>query len=391
MGEIRDETKAIRIQSGRTHEKEHSTPMYLTSSFVFDDAEQMRATFAAEQEGNIYSRFTNPNVKEFVDKMVALENVEAGYATATGMASVFASIAALLKSGDHILVCRSVFGSSHTVFTKILPKWGISHTYVDINDQDNWEGFIKENTKMLFLETPSNPGVDLVDLQKAGELAKKHELIYNVDNCFATPAIQKPADFGADLVVHSATKYIDGQGRVMGGIVLGKKELIDEIYTFSRSTGPALSPFNAWVLSKSLETLCLRMERHAENALKLALYLEAHPEVLTVKYPFLLSHPQYEVAQNQMSSGGGIVSFKVKGGLEEGRQFLNTIKMCSLTANLGDTRTIVSHPASTTHAKLTEEERLMVGITPNLIRVSVGLENIIDIIEDIDQALSDSQ
>jgi O-succinylhomoserine sulfhydrylase len=391
MAEQKDETKAIRIQSERTHEKEHSTPMYLTSSFVFDDAEQMRATFAAEQEGNIYSRFTNPNVKEFVDKMVALEKTEAGYATATGMASVFASIAALLKMGDHILVCRSIFGSSHSVFTKILPKWGITHTYVNIDDQDSWENDITENTKMLFIETPSNPGVDIVDMEKAGKLAKKHDIIFNVDNCFATPAIQKPIEFGADLIIHSATKYLDGQGRVMGGVVLGKQKLIDEIYTFCRSTGPAISPFNAWVLSKSLETLYLRMERHSENALKLAKYLEAHPEVLSVRYPYLLSHPQYEIAQKQMSSGGGIVSFKVEGGLERGTRFLDAIKMCSLTANLGDTRTITSHPASTTHSKMTEDERLQVGITPNLIRVSVGLENIIDIMEDIDQALVNSK
>jgi O-succinylhomoserine sulfhydrylase len=391
MTEQKDETKAIRIQSERTHEREHSTPMYLTSSFVFDDSEQMRATFADEQQGNIYSRFTNPNVKEFVDKMVALEGVEAGYATATGMAAVFASIAALLKTGDHILVCRSIFGSSHTVFTKILPKWGITHTYVDIDHQDNWGGEVKENTKMLFIETPSNPGVDLVDLEKAGQLSKTHGLIFSVDNCFATPAIQKPIQFGADLIIHSATKYLDGQGRVMGGVVVGRQDLIDEIYTFCRSTGPAMSPFNAWVLSKSIETLYLRMERHSENGLKLAKYLEAHPEVESVKYPFLLSHPQYEIAQKQMASGGGIVSFKVSGGLERGKEFLDSTEMCSLTANLGDTRTIISHPASTTHAKLTEDERLRVGITPNLIRVSVGLESIIDIIHDIDQALEKSK
>ena len=391
MGELRDETKAIRIQSKRTHEKEHSTPMYLTSSFVFDDAEQMRATFAAELEGNIYSRFTNPNVKEFVDKMVALEGVEAGYATATGMASVFASVAALLKTGDHVLVCRSIFGSSHAVFTKILPKWGITHTYVSIDEQDQWEQEVKQNTKMLFIETPTNPGMDLVDLEQANILAKKHDLIFNVDNCFATPAIQKPMDFGADLIIHSATKYLDGQGRVMGGVVLGKEELIEESYTFCRSTGPAMSPFNAWVLSKSLETLFLRMERHSESALKLAQYLEAHPEVVSVKYPFLSSHPQHEIAKKQMSSGGGVVSFAVKGGLERGVKFLDAITMSSLTANLGDTRTIVSHPSSTTHVKLTEEERIKVGITPNLIRVSVGLEHINDIKEDLDQAFRNSK
>jgi O-succinylhomoserine sulfhydrylase len=385
------ETNAIRTQAEQTANREHSVPVYLTSSFTFEDAEQMRAMFADEMEGNIYSRFSNPNSSEFVDKMCLLEGAEAGYATASGMAAVFASFMALLKSGDHILSSSSIFGSTHTVLTKFLPKWGISCTYADVNKPGSWEGLIQENTKMIFVETPSNPGLDIIDLQWLGNLANKHNIILNVDNCFATPFIQRPIEYGAHLVTHSGTKYLDGQGRVVGGIVLGKKELIKEIYTFCRSTGPSLSPFNAWVLSKSLETLSIRMERHSQNAHKLAGLLENHPLVQKVRYPFLLSHPQFEIAKRQMSMGGGILSFEIKGGIASGRKFLDALQMCSLTANLGDTKTIATHPASTTHAKLTEEERLSVGITPGLVRISVGLENIIDIVSDIEQALERSK
>ncbi|MCW3071964.1 MAG: Cystathionine gamma-lyase [Bacteroidetes bacterium] len=385
------ETNAIRTQAEQSSNREHSVPLYLTSSFTFEDAEQMRAMFADEQDGNIYSRFTNPNTSEFIDKMCVLEGAEAGFATATGMAAVFASFMALLKSGDHILSSSSIFGSTHTVLTKFLPKWGISCSYADVNKPETWESLINENTKMIFVETPSNPGLDIIDLQWLGNLAGKHKVILNVDNCFATPFIQRPIEFGAHLVTHSGTKYLDGQGRVMGGIVVGKKELIKEIHTFCRSTGPALSPFNAWTLSKSLETLAIRMERHSQNAHKLAGLLENHPEVVQVRYPFLLSHPQFEIAKRQMSMGGGIVSFEIKGGVERGRRFLDALQMCSLTANLGDTRTIATHPASTTHSKLTAEERLSVGITPGLVRISAGLENIIDIVADIEQALERSK
>src|SRR4051812_20124609 len=381
------ETNAIRTQAERTDNREHSVPLYLTSSFMFDDAEQMRAMFADELEGNIYSRFTNPNTTEFVDKMCLLEGAEAGYATASGMAAVFASFMALLKTGDHILSSSSIFGSTHTMLTKFLPKWGITHTYANVNKPETWESLIQPNTKMIFVETPSNPGLDIVDLEWLGLLAKKHKLILNVDNCFATPFIQRPIEFGAHLVTHSATKYIDGQGRVLGGLVVGQKDLIKEIYAFCRSSGPSLSPFNAWTLSKSLETLSIRMERHSQSAHKLASLLENHSEIERVRYPFLTSHPQYEVARKQMSLGGGIVAFNIKGGVARGRKFLDALQLCSLTANLGDSRTIATHPASTTHAKLTEEERLSVGITPGLVRISVGLENIIDIIADIEQAL----
>lgn len=382
-------TQAIRIQTERTNEMEHSTPMFLTSSFCFDDAEEMRATFADETDFNIYSRFSNPNVKEFTDKVCALEGAEAGYATASGMSAIFASFMALMKQGDHLLVCNAIFGSTHTVITKFLPKFGIEYSYFEADKPETWEALVRPNTKMIFIETPTNPGLDLVDMEKANALAKKHNLLFNVDNCFATPIGQRPIDFGADLVVHSATKWMDGQGRVLGGVIVGKKELIKDIYLFCRSTGPSLSPFNAWVLSKSLETLDVRMERHASNALTLAQKLEKHSAISWLKYPWLPSHPQHEIAKKQMTNGGGIVCFELKGGLEAGRKFLNKLKMLSLTANLGDTRSIASHPASTTHGKLTEAERAAVNITPGLIRISVGLEKVDDILADILQALED--
>ena len=381
-------TSAIRTQIERTNEMEHASPMFLTSSFCFEDAESMRAAFADETDDNIYSRFSNPSVQEFVDRICVLEGAEAGYATASGMSAVFGSFMALMKQGDHLLSCNSIFGSTHTVISKYLPKYGIEHTYVSATaTAAEWEAAIQPNTRMIYLETPTNPGLDLLDLEMIGKLAKKHGIILNVDNCFATPVNQRPIEFWADLVVHSATKWIDGQGRVLGGVVVGKKELIKDIYLFCRSTGPALSPFNAWVLSKSLETLDVRMERHASNALHIATALENHPSLSWLKYPFLKSHPQYAIAQKQMENGGGIVCFELKGGIEAGRRFLDKLQILSLTANLGDTRSIASHPASTTHAKLTEEERQAVNITPGLIRISVGLEHKEDILADILQAL----
>jgi len=380
-------TEAIRIQTARTNEMEHSTPLFLTSSFCFDNAEEMRAAFADESDDNIYSRFSNPNVQEFTDKMVALEGAEAGYATATGMSAVFASFMAILKKGDHLISCNAIFGSTQTVIKKYLPNYGIEYTYVSADKPAEWEAAIRPNTRMIYLETPTNPGLDIIDLEFVNKLAKKHHIILNVDNCFATPVSQRPIDYGADLVIHSATKWIDGQGRVLGGVIVGKKELIQDIYLFCRSTGPALSPFNAWILSKSLETLDVRMERHSFNALTIAKALEHHPAIEAVRYPFLPSHPQHPVAIKQMKNGGGIVCFNLKGGLQSGRKFLNSLQMLSLTANLGDTRSIASHPASTTHAKLTEEERLSTNITPGLIRISAGLEHIDDILQDILQAL----
>jgi len=381
------ETQAIRNQTERSQFSEHSTPLYLTSSFIFDDAEDMRASFAEEKEKNLYSRFSNPNTTEFVDKMVAMEGAESGYAFATGMAAIFSTFGALLNAGDHIVSCRSVFGSTHTLFTKYLSKWNIETSYFKVNEISKIESLIQPNTKILYAESPTNPAVDILDLEVLGKLAKKHNLLLVIDNCFATPYIQKPIEYGADIVIHSATKLIDGQGRVLGGVVVGKTDLIREIYLFSRNTGPAMSPFNAWVLSKSLETLAVRVDRHCENALKVAEFLEQNQHVNWVKYPFLKSHPQYEVAKKQMKLGGNIVAFEIKGGVEAGQRFLNAIKMCSLSANLGDTRTIVTHPASTTHSKLTVSDRLEVSITDGLVRVSVGLENVDDIMEDLSKAL----
>ncbi len=383
-----NQSKLIRTQTERTPEGEHSTPLFLTSSFCFDDAEEMRAAFADETDDNIYSRFSNPNVKEFVDRLCILENAEAGFATASGMSAVFGSFMALLKKGDHLLSCNSIFGSTHAVISKYLPKYGMEFGYVSANaTAAEWEAAIQPNTKMIYLETPTNPGLDVVDIAMISTIAKKYNIILNVDNCFATPIGQTPIELGADLVIHSATKWIDGQGRVLGGAIVGTKELIKEIYTFCRSTGPSLSPFNAWVLSKSLETLEVRMERHCSNALYIAEKLEGHAKINFVKYPFLTSHPHYAIAKKQMKNGGGIVCFELKGGIEAGRKFLNSLKMLSLTANLGDTRSIASHPASTTHAKLSEEERLATSITPGLIRISVGLEHRDDILADIEQAL----
>jgi len=381
------ETQAVRTQTEKTQFLEHSTPMYLTSGFVFEDSEEMRASFAEEKDRNLYSRFSNPNTTEFVDKMCKLEGAEDGFAFATGMAAVFSTFAALLDAGDHIVSARSVFGSTHGLFTKYFPKWNIETSYFKIDELDKIESLIQSNTKIIYAESPTNPGVDILDLELLGKIAKKHNVLLVIDNCFATPYLQNPIKFGADLVIHSATKLIDGQGRVLGGVTVGKKELIREIYLFSRNTGPALSPFNAWVLSKSLETLAVRVDRHCENALKLAQFLEAHPKVNWVKYPFLKSHPQYEVAIKQMKLGGNIVAFEVKNGIKGGQTFFDNIKMCSMSANLGDTRTIVTHPASTTHNKLEDQDKLAVGITGGMVRCSVGLEHIDDVIADIQQAL----
>ena len=387
MSKNKFETEAIRTQLERTQFSEHTTPLYLTSSFVFDDAEDMRASFTEEKDRNIYSRFTNPNTTEFVEKICKMEGAESGHAFATGMAAVFSTFAALLDSDDHIVSARSVFGSTHTLFTKYLPKWNIETSYFNINEPETIGSFITPNTKILYAESPTNPAIDIIDLELLGNIAKKHNLILVIDNCFATPYLQQPIKYGAHLVIHSATKLIDGQGRVLGGVTVGNADLIREIYLFARNTGPALSPFNAWTLSKSLETLAVRVEKHCENALKVAEFLESNANVNWVKYPFLKSHPQYEVAKKQMKLGGNIVAFEVKGGIEEGRKFINAIKMCSLSANLGDTRTIVTHPASTTHSKLAEEDRLEVRITDGLVRVSVGLEHVDDVIQDLEQAL----
>ena len=385
------ESKAVRIQTKKTAQKEHSTPLFLTSSFTYDSAEDMAAAFADDSlDVNIYSRFSNPSVDEFIEKIAALEGAEDGIATATGMAAIYATFMTFLNQGDHIISASAVFGSTHTILTKYLPKWGIESSYFDMNKPESIAALIKPNTKMLYVETPSNPGLDIIDIEFVSKLCKQHNILLVVDNCFATPAVQQPIKYGADLVVHSATKFIDGQGRVLGGVVVGRKELIHPLYFFIRNTGPSMSPFNAWVLSKSLETLFIRMDRHAASALEIAKQLNGHSKLSSVKYPFLESHPQYAIAKKQMSNGGGIVTFDLKGGIDSGRKFLNNLQMISMTNNLGDSRTIASHPASTTHSKLTADEKKAVGITEGLVRISVGLENAEDILNDILQALEKS-
>lgn len=386
---MRPETQAIRTQLRRGVHKEHAAPIYMTSSYAFDDAEDMRAMFAEEKEGSVYSRYSNPNTTEFIDKVTILEGAEAGWATASGMAAVFSVFGALLDQGDHIVSCRSVFGSTHKLLTEILPKWGISHTYVSHDDYQGFEEAITKTTRILYLETPSNPGLDIIDLERIGKLCKKHKILFVVDNCFATPIIQRPIDYGAHLVIHSATKFMDGQGRSLGGVIVGFKKLIDDVQAFARHTGPCLSPFNAWLLSKSLETLDVRLERHCKQALEIAGRLEQLGDKINwVKYPHLRSHPNYDLAVKQMKWGGGIISFELKGGVSAGKQFLNQLELFSLSANLGDTRSIATHPASTTHSKLTKEARDAVGISDGLIRLSVGLENIEDIWEDLLKGLA---
>lgn len=387
MQEENFETLAIRLQAERTQFKEHSVPLYLTSSYKFDDAEDMRALFANEKEGNVYSRYANPNTTELIEKMAALEGSETGWATASGMAAIFTTFATFLKSGDHVLSSRSVFGSTHQLLNNVFAKWGISYTYADLDKLDQWENGIQPNTKIIFVETPSNPGIDIIDLEWLAALAKKHGILLVIDNCFATPYLQQPIKLGADISIHSATKFIDGQGRTLGGIILGSEKLIKEIEGFARHSGPAMSPFNAWLLSKSLETLAVRMDRHCENALKVAQFLESHTRIKRVMYPFLPSHPQYEIARKQMKQGGGIVTLIIDGGVEAASSFMNKLKMFSISANLGDTRSIATHPATSTHSKLTEEERLEVGIEQGTIRLSIGLEHINDILGDIKQAL----
>lgn len=385
------ETLAIRSQMERTAQNEHSTPLYLTSSFVFDSAENGAGIFKGEIEGNLYSRFSNPNTDEFARKLCLLENCESGVATASGMAAVYTALAAHVQAGDHILASGAIFGNSRYIISQILPKMGVEYTFVDVDDNQAWEAAIRENTKLIYVETPSNPTLKTADLAFLGHMCISHDLLYVMDNCFATPYLQQPAKYGADLVLHSATKYIDGQGRVLGGAILGKEEKVRVCYDFIRRTGASLSPFNAWVLSKSLETLAVRMDRHCDNALLLAKFLEQHPDIEQVTYPHLPSYPQYDLAIKQMSQGGGLVGCEIKGGVERGKRFLNALQLHSLTANLGDTRSIATHPASTTHSKLKSEEQLEVGITPGFIRFSVGLEHSNDIIADVEQALNNSQ
>lgn len=381
------ESHLIRTQTPASNHREHASSIYMTSSFTFENAEHARAMFAKEVDGSIYTRYSNPNVDEFIQKMCILEGADSGVALASGMSAIFTALASLLNSGDHVLAARNVFGSTNQILTNIMPRWEISHSYADLTAPDEWEALVQPNTQVVVLETPSNPALDIIDLEWMGKFCRKHDLILIVDNVFATPYLQNPIKYGANIVMHSTTKFIDGQGRAIGGVLVGEWQLIDEIRFFARHSGPCLSPFNAWLFSKSLETLPVRMERHCENALTLAKWLEDHPAVNFVKYPHLPSHPQYEIAKRQMRLGGGVVTFEIQGGIEQGQRFLDALQMCSLSANLGDSRTIATHPASTTHSSLTEEQRQAVGITPGLIRISVGLEHINDIQADIAQAL----
>ncbi|MCE2788816.1 MAG: aminotransferase class I/II-fold pyridoxal phosphate-dependent enzyme [Saprospiraceae bacterium] len=387
MTDMALETLAIRTQISRSDAGEHSAPIFLTSSFVFDTAEDLKDAFDEVSDAHVYSRYSNPNVDEFVEKVALLEGAETGVAMASGMAAIYTTFMALLQSGDHIVSCSSVFGATHSLFKNYFPKLQISHSYFHAQHVQELPSLIQPNTKCIYLETPTNPAIAIIDLETVAAVAKEKNVLLIVDNCFATPYIQQPIRWGADLVIHSATKYMDGQGRVLGGVVVGKASLIRDIYLFGRLTGPALSPMNAWMLSKSLETLAIRMDRHAENAHFIAEQLEHHSALSDVSYPFLPSHPQYDIAKKQMKLGGGMVTITLHGGYEAAKLFLNRLQMIKISPNLGDSRTIATHPASSTHSKLSEEDRRTVGITPGLVRLSIGLEHRDDILRDILQAL----
>jgi len=377
-------TNAVRAGHQRTNENEHSEPIFTTSSFVFSSAAEAAARFSGEQPGNIYSRFTNPTVRVFEQRLASLENAECCVATASGMSAITATILGLLSTGDHIVSSRSIFGTTTVLLTNIIARLGIETTFVDLSDLGAWEDAIRQETKLLFLETPSNPLGELVDIAALSEIAHKHGCLLAVDNCLCTPALQKPLNLGADIVIHSATKYIDGQGRCMGGAVCGTNDVVGEgVFGFLRSAGPTMSAFNAWVFLKGLETLKLRMTAHSAAALELAEWLEQQPEVKTVYYPGLQSHPQYELAKTQQSGFGGVVSFELNGGKDESWRLIDSTRLLSITANLGDAKTTITHPATTTHGRLTLEQRSEAGISDSLIRVAVGLEEIDDIKDDL--------
>lgn len=377
-------TRAVRHGYVRTHENEHSEAIFPTSSYVFASAAEAAAIFSGEQPGNIYSRFTNPTVRTFEQRLASLEGAECCVATASGMAAITATIIGLLKTGDHIVSSQSIFGSTTVLLNNIISKLGIATTFVELSDLSAWEAAIKPETKLLFLETPSNPLTELVDIAALAKIAHKHDCLLAVDNCFCTPALQQPIALGADIVIHSATKYIDGQGRCMGGAVCGTKAVVgDGVYGFLRTAGPTMSTFNAWVFLKGLETLKLRMHAHCAAALELAQWLEQQPEVKRVYYPGLESHPQHELAKTQQSGFGGLLSFELKGGKEEGWRLIDATQLLSITANLGDTKSTITHPATTTHGRLTPEQRAEAGISDGLIRIAVGLEDIADIKADL--------
>ncbi len=381
------DTLAIRAGHTRSSEGEHSEALYLTSSYVFGSAQEAAERFSGAQPGNVYSRYTNPTVRMFEERIAALEGAEAAVGTSSGMAAILATCIALLKSGDHILCSRSVFGTTTVLFTKYLQKFGVTTSFVSPTNYAEWEAGFTPNTRLVFVETPSNPLCDVVDIQRLADITHAHGALLVVDNCFCTPALQQPLKFGADLIIHSATKYIDGQGRCLGGVVAGAKVLVDEVLGFIRSAGPSMSPFNAWVFLKGLETLRLRMEAHSRNALELAQWLNAHPRVEKVFYAGLPSHVGHELAAKQQSAFGGVLSFRVKGGREEAWRVIDATRIMSLTANLGDTKTTIVHPATTTHGRLTPEQKAEAGITENLIRIAVGLEDIGDLKADLVRGL----
>ena len=381
------ETLAVRAGSQHTDYGENSEAMFLTSSFVFESAAQAAARFGGQEPGNIYSRFTNPTVAMFQDKLAALEGAEYCVATASGMSAILACVMGLCSAGDHVIASRSIFGTTVQLFGNLLKRWGLDVTFVSLTDPGEWEASIKPNTKLLFVETPSNPLTEVCDIAALAVLAKESGALLVVDNCFCSPALQKPIDHGADIVIHSATKYIDGQGRCLGGAVLGRKDVLEPVFGFLRTAGPTLSAFNAWVFLKGLETLHLRMEAHSRNAMDLALWLEQQPMVERVYYPGLPSHPQYELAKHQQKAGGGIVSFELKGGKEAAWKLIDSTRLLSITANLGDAKTTITHPATTTHGRISAQERAEAGITDGLVRIAVGLENIEDIKDDLKQGL----
>lgn len=387
------ETLAVRGGTVRSQFNEHSEAMFLTSSFVFDSAAQAAARFKGEEPGMIYARFTNPTVGMMEARLAALEGAERCVAFSSGMAAILATVMGLMKAGEHVIASRSIFGSTVQLFSNILGKFGIETTYVSPTDPDEWRAAIRPNTKLFFVESPSNPLTEVSDIAALAKIAKEAGAWLAVDNCFCSPALQTPLALGADVVIHSATKYLDGQGRVLGGAVLGSKELMEGVYTFLRTAGPTLSAFNAWVILKGLETLSIRMEAHSKSALALAQWLEAHPNVERVWYPGLASHPQHAIAMRQQKTGGGIVAFEVKangvgGGKDAAWRVVDNCKMLSITANLGDAKTTITHPASTTHSRMTPEQRAFAGIGDGLIRVAVGLESVRDIQNDLARGLN---
>ncbi len=377
------DTQAIRTGHVRTPEGEHGEPLFLTSSYVFENAAEAAARFSGEQPGNVYSRYTNPTVRIFEERIAALEGAEQAVATSSGMAAILSTCIAFLESGDHIVCSRNVFGTTTVLLDKYLARFGVETTFVPLTELDQWQQAIRPETKILFLETPSNPLCEVADIPALATLAKSNDALLVVDNCFCTPALQLPLKLGADLVIHSATKYLDGQGRCMGGVVAGRSELVNEVLSFIRSAGPTMSPFNAWVFLKGLETLRLRMDAHSASALDLAQWLQQQPQVEKVFYAGLPDHPGHDLAAKQQRAFGGVLSFRVKGGQEQAWKVIDNTQMLSLTANLGDVKTTIVHPATTTHGRLSDEQKAETGITENLIRIAVGLEDIEDIKTDL--------